>query len=197
MKQERSLSDTAPPKSGALNANLSNPTKAARNAAKIGLECPMCGLKFERYACWARRVDNNYCSKACANEAKVVKVSADCSVCAAQMLIKPSYLGRVTTCGEVCASQKKRSRGHMHTFGNWAAYREAAEAVAAKEVCDTCGATHGPWVVRGICMQVEDGKLPLAYTSVAKLLCQPCHLTGIAAFGGKSRWRLGAKTAAH
>lgn len=178
--------DTAPP----LNVGslwLSNRTSIARQSAKIGLVCPICGLRFERYASQARRSNVNYCGRGCAAEGKRTEVERNCDVCGKSMLVRPSNLQRKTTCSPECASAKKRSRGKTHRPGSLAAYRRAVEAVSERSLCSSCGKAHGPWVVRGVTTSTPVGEMPTADSTGAVLLCRQCHLKDVAKTGGLAR----------
>ena len=76
----------------------------ARMTGKVGLDCPECGIAFERYACWVKRKKVCYCSKACADEGKRRPVEVQCVVCAATFISTPSETsrGRVATCSDAC-----------------------------------------------------------------------------------------------
>jgi hypothetical protein len=49
----------------------------------------------------------NYCSNACQAKAYEIKVDSACVICGAAMLVRPNELGRVTTCSDACASERK------------------------------------------------------------------------------------------
>lgn len=94
-----------------LVRELSNKTKLARSKGKIHLNCDLCGLPFETYVCWAKRVNRHYCSRACASEGKVTQVENSCAICNDVFLTKKSdsELNRKTTCSEECRSKKRSS----------------------------------------------------------------------------------------
>lgn len=182
------MGDTAPPKKGAQNLNLNNKTPAARNSKKMQLECPVCAQTFERYACWARRVNENYCGRGCAAAAKRIEVERRCTVCDKAFITTPSLALMKTTCGPVCSSVKKRAgRARSADRVHYAAHEKAAKQIAAKGICSQCGVTHGPWVVRGVRVVAPPDAVPFADVSVASLWCRQCHLASIAADGGRVR----------
>jgi len=87
-----------------LGHERSGMTSLARVTGKIGLDCPECGIAFERYACWVKRKKVCYCSKACADEGKRRPVEVQCVVCAATFISTPSAASkrRATTCSDAC-----------------------------------------------------------------------------------------------
>ena len=87
-----------------LGHERSGMTSLARMTGKVGLDCPECGIAFERYACWVKRKKVCYCSKACADEGKRRPVEVQCVVCAATFISTPSETsrGRVATCSDAC-----------------------------------------------------------------------------------------------
>lgn len=107
---ERNWRDTIPLKSG-VRGETSNPTKLSRSSSKISLNCDMCGISFEKYACWAKRTSNHYCGRGCANEAKRRVAERRCIECGKHMLMIPSNLTRISTCSTECSSERRRK--HM------------------------------------------------------------------------------------
>jgi hypothetical protein len=92
-----------------LGHERSGMTSLARVTGKIGLDCPECGIAFERYACWVKRKKVCYCSKACADEGKRRPVEMRCVVCASVFISTPGETsrGRVSTCSKACSRSKK------------------------------------------------------------------------------------------
>lgn len=80
-------------------------------AGKVRLDCPICGLAFERYACWAKRKKVCYCSKACADEAKRRPIEFVCVVCEAKIISIPAEVRRngIATCSKACRSIHRRN----------------------------------------------------------------------------------------
>ena len=109
---ERNYRDTPPPVGG-VEREFSNKTKLARTHGKIYLNCDLCMMLYETYACWAKRANRHYCSRACASEGKITQVENACAICGDTFLmIKSNYEhNRKTTCSKECRSLK-RSR-HM------------------------------------------------------------------------------------
>ena len=87
-----------------MSHERSGMTGLARVTGKIGLDCPVCGIAFERYACWVKRKKVCYCSKACSDEGKRRPVEVTCVVCSAKFISTPSETsrGRVSTCSDAC-----------------------------------------------------------------------------------------------
>ena len=98
-----SLLDMASPPRTA-SKEISNKTPLARTTGKVQLDCPICALSFERYACWAKRHKINYCSKACADEAKRRPIECTCVVCGGIFISTPAEVSRkrIVTCSDRC-----------------------------------------------------------------------------------------------
>lgn len=179
------IDHTAPPE-GVVSLSLNNKTPLSRSAGKLSFACPICYLVFERYACWAKRVNVNYCSRECACEGRKVRVHTNCVVCGADMEQMPSNLGRVVTCGKLCSSKRRQSdTPHPRNF---IVYKKAIKLIAKREVCSRCGVRSGPWIVRDIESEFDDGLLDVD-ASAASLWCQRCHLTDTGPGGGRARQR--------
>lgn len=108
---ERDYKDTPAPASG-VECELSNKTKISRTQGKIGLNCDLCGMPFETYACWAKRVNRHYCSKGCASAGKVTQVENTCVICGDTFLTQKNYKegsrNKKTTCSMECRKEKRR-----------------------------------------------------------------------------------------
>jgi hypothetical protein len=180
--------DFPPPKEG-ISSHIPALTKLAPQAGKMLLQCPICGIDFLRYACHAKRVAVNYCGRGCAAKGAEVKVETSCVVCGKEMLLTPTEAARITTCSKACSSKRRRSKDHAGRPSGFAAYRKAAASVANRGVCDSCGTQAGPWVVRGIRIELKEGCEPTANTKDAKLFCKHCHLKEIAPLGTEGRKR--------
>lgn len=174
------MQGTIPPKSGMVRTT-SNRTPLYRSAGKLSFDCPVCGISFEKPAAWAKRVSNHYCSVACTNEAKKVRIETHCVVCGKAMEQTPSDAARVTTCGKKCSSIRRRSKNPKPKA--FLAYKEVIKQIAQRGVCVLCGAKHGPWVVRGLNGEIgADNELSVTATD-AELWCKHCHLKDISPLG--------------
>jgi len=177
------INHTAPPKHVA-RLSLNNLTPLAGAVGKLRFTCPNCGIVFERYACWAKRVNVSYCSRDCSNEARRVRVQVSCVVCGEHYEVTPSNIGRKTTCGKLCSSKRRQSDNpHPKSFN---AYKDAIKLIASREVCSRCEVRSGPWMVRNIKSVFGDGVLDVD-SSKAFLLCQYCHFKEVGVVGGQSR----------
>lgn len=188
MKNERSLFDTAPP-IGGMRKQFSGLSGLAANTGKLRMVCPICGTDFLRPAAWAKRVNVNYCGRGCAAAGKRIEVECFCSICRSLMILTPSLAAKKTTCGPACSSAKKRSRGLNTKPSSWSAYRDAAAEIGKRGICAKCGTTTGPWMVRGLKVEVIDGCVPSAVSSTASLWCKHCHLVDVAPLGAQERDR--------
>lgn len=178
--------DMAPPVGGMLK-QLSNSTSLPSNSGKVRLTCPICENVFVRHAAWAKRANVNYCGRGCVAIGQRVRVECFCTVCQASMMVIPANVGKKTTCGPVCSSVKKRSRGTPTKKQGFAAYKRAMQGVIDRSICEKCGTNVGPWVVRGIEVHVTDGNLPAASLESASLWCRHCHLADVALIGAAAR----------
>ncbi len=81
-------------------------TALARQTGKIRLDCPICGISFERYACHARKSKVCYCGKGCADEAKRRPVEVTCVECGVVFISIPAEVsrGKYCTCSKSCRS---------------------------------------------------------------------------------------------
>ena len=139
------------------------------------LQCPICLIHFHRPPSHADRVNVNYCSRACANEGKRVRVEVECCSCARPMWIIPSWVGKVRACSPKCTTLRKVSAGKKTYWWNLKGALELTKRIWEKGVCDSCGVTHGPWAVSGMAIAYLDG-VPVPDDSGAILLCQRCRL---------------------
>ena len=83
-------------------------TALSRVTGKVSLDCPVCGMSFERYACWAKRKKVCYCSKACSDESKRRPVEMKCVVCSSMFMNIPSQSSKIVTCSDTCMKSKRR-----------------------------------------------------------------------------------------
>jgi len=179
------IDHTAPPKY-VVKLSLNSKTPLSRAAGKMSFTCPNCYLVFERYACWAKRVNVNYCSRECSSEGRRVRVQVSCVVCKEHYEVTPSDIGKRTTCSKLCSS--KRRQGDNPYPKSFNAYKDAIKLIAKREVCSRCGVRSAPWMVRGIESVFGDGLLDVD-ASAAFLLCQPCHFSEVGVLGGRARQR--------
>jgi hypothetical protein len=103
------------------------------------------------------------------------------------MMLSPSNVERKTTCSPECSSAKKRSRGSNTRKFGLAAYQLAVKEISKRGVCEKCGTTTGPWAVRGLVVDVIDGRMPSCISANASLWCKHCHLVEVAPLGAKER----------
>jgi hypothetical protein len=179
------IDHTAPPKD-VVRLNLNNKTLLNRAVGKLAFTCPTCDLVFERYACWAKRVNVNYCSRECGCLGRRVRVQVSCVVCGGHYEVTPSNIGRKTTCGKLCSSKRRQCDTPYPKSFN--AYKDAVKLIGKREVCSRCGIRSGPWMVRDIKSTFADGLLNVD-ASTAFLLCQSCHFKEVGVIGGRARQR--------
>lgn len=103
---ERNYRDTIP-QNKVTTKSLSNATPMSRSAGKIGMSCDHCGMSYETYACWAKRVARHYCSKACSNAGKETPVEKECSICGTVFITTPSAACKHSTCSRKCLKEKR------------------------------------------------------------------------------------------
>lgn len=89
----------------------SNLTSLLKATGKINLVCPVCGIVFETYACWAARKKLSCCSKACADEAKRMPVDVSCVICGNIFSSTPAAASKRNniTCSKSCRSTRQRN----------------------------------------------------------------------------------------
>ena len=105
---ERDYRDTPAPAAG-VEREFSNKTKLSRAQGKIHLNCDLCGMPFETYACWAKRVSRHYCSRACASDGKITQVENTCVICGDTFITKKSdhEMNKKTACSTECRKEKR------------------------------------------------------------------------------------------
>lgn len=104
---ERNYRDTPAPAEG-VQREFSNKTPMGRSAGKIAMSCDHCGLSYETYACWAKRTARHFCSRACANAAKEVRVEKSCVICGTVFTATPSTVDKSSTCSRKCLRENRR-----------------------------------------------------------------------------------------
>ena len=181
---EHHYKNIPPPKDG-MGYQRGQLTSVQRNKAKLGFNCDHCGLPFETYACWAKRNAHHYCGRACASAAKVVRIPKPCVVCGTEMLLTPTDYRRFSACSYKC-SRKRRVVNNDNPYSS-PDYAAVAARLKKNAVCTACGATSGPWVVRGMKTWVEDG-LACASGDDAHLMCRDCHLKAVAPLAAQSTY---------
>lgn len=161
------------PKDGRVR-EFSSKTPLIRTAGMVRLVCPICFIDFQKPYAWVKRVENSYCGRGCANEAKKIRIEKPCIVCGKVMSLTPTYFKRIVTCSRVCKSVKTR-KSNGRNYRSSYAYEEAALKIMKESICAYCGVTHGPWTVRNI--KVNDCERELkADIDTAFLLCRHCAL---------------------
>lgn len=162
----------APPKSGLLKES-SQSTAITKVKSKLPFNCDHCGLLFEKYACWAKRCTNHYCSRACNWASKVIRIHKNCVVCNAEMLLTPSDYKKFSTCSKECLRKNRViNNAGLRTSPD---YIGIVKRLKKNMVCNDCKTTNGPWVVSGIKTWIENG-LSCADGDSAYLLCKDCQL---------------------
>lgn len=169
---ERNYRDTLPLKD-VETFERAQLTKLTRNAGKVEVSCGHCEMIFEKYACWAKRSKNHFCSRACHNAARILRFPKDCVVCGTEMMLTPADMPKFSTCSKDCLRKNRSQENGKHTSS--IDYKRVADELRKNEVCASCGVTVGPWSVMGIRTYLEDG-IVKADASYAKLWCRKCHL---------------------
>ena len=158
----------------------------------LGFVCEICGLQFERFASAAKRHKSSFCSVACANEARRVRIETPCIICGNKMSLQPCQIGKNVTCSKECSTRRRINTGKKWkiTPSSFAEYKKAASAIKAREICCNCKITSGPWVVRNLELTVTDSGSVVVNSSAAELWCKKCHLRDCAPLGAPARkWR--------
>ena len=96
------------PISGVHTINITNKAKVNKTAGKIGLNCDLCGLAFETYACWAKRHNHHFCSRACSSKFTEININNSCKECGKPITVTPTDYARIVTCSKECSDIHKR-----------------------------------------------------------------------------------------
>lgn len=155
------------------------------------LTCPICGVVFNRAPSHVSRTKgHSTCSRACAAEARKVRVETQCVICEKSMELIPSEVEKKTTCSKEC-STLRRTRGSKNTKpAALAAYQKRAKEIAKTMECKNCGTSIGPWVVRGLKAEVTDDGKTIIDDECAELWCRHCHLSNVAHLGFIARYKI-------
>ena len=176
------------PVNGVTTFEGSQLTKLSRNKSKVEVSCGHCDLVFEKYACWAKRTKNHFCSRACHNAARVLRFLKNCEVCNAEMWLTSTDMPKYRTCSKECL-RKSRTLDQPKKGGHTSSteYRALAKKLKENAMCTSCGATVGPWSVMGIRTWVENGLIHNDATQ-ARLYCRKCHLAVANEYSKKSQY---------
>ena len=152
----------------------SNLTRLARSSAMVRLDCPICGICFERYACHAKRVNVSYCSRACAAEGAIVRFDIPCRTCGTDFQIIPSKIGILHSCSVRCRDEYRRKNRAGKRCHGWKEYAAAAMQVRGKHNgCFDCGTNIGPFLVRYT--RCEDGASVDEIAKKMRVQCTKCR----------------------
>jgi hypothetical protein len=94
----------------------SNDTKLAGATGKISMDCDECGLTYETQACWAKRVNNHFCSKGCSDKYSKVEIKKACQMCEAEFITNPTTYFKHVTCSSKC----KKKKYSIQLLAEWA-----------------------------------------------------------------------------
>lgn len=135
-----------------LGHERSGLTSLARVTGKVRLDCPECGIAFERYACWVKRKKVCYCSKACADEGKRRPVEVQCVVCATTFISTPGETsrGRVATCSNACLRANRSEltrRGVLLPKGHRAGREQGNGKLTTLQANEIATSTESTWVL--------------------------------------------------
>lgn len=106
-------SEVGVPRDG-MQFTQSNKTALAKNAAKIFLNCEICGLGFWRFASHAKRNAHHYCGRGCLAEGQKRPVKVACTICGTQFITCPSrgdgasVKQKRATCSLICEAENRR-----------------------------------------------------------------------------------------
>jgi hypothetical protein len=170
----------------AMQFEQSNKTPLAKGRG-MELVCPICTLRFRRPYSHAKRVNCNYCSRACANEGRKTGVMVPCVICGTGIYTIPSMVGSLSCCSRECTRVNRRKVGTSRPYRPIEMVA-AIDAVRERGNCCLCGANYGPWIVRGI-MVIGDAPCPEIDVSAAELWCKRCHLADVSWAGGDAKRR--------
>lgn len=121
---------------GVHTINITNKAKVNKTAGKIGLNCALCGLAFETYACWAKRHNHHFCSHSCADKFREININNSCKECGKPMTVTPSEYTKIVTCSKECSDIHKGK--HILAIrdkalkGRTASFKAASAIISAK-----------------------------------------------------------------
>ncbi len=132
---ENSYRHTTPMR-GVRTTNITNKAKVTKTSGKIGLNCDLCGLAFETYACWAKRHAHHFCSRACAHAFKEININNSCKECGKPIIVTPTEYARIVTCSKECSDIHKGKHilaiRDKATQGRTASFKTASAILLAK-----------------------------------------------------------------
>ena len=166
---------------------ITNLTKYSESRVMY-VSCPVCWTRFSRPPSHLSRASVSTCSRACAAEARVVRVSTECVICGKEMSMIPSDVGKVTTCSTACSTLRRIKLGTRKT--SFAKYQKAAKRIRTRGSCQKCGTNCGPWVIRGMTSNMQENGTVTVNESGAELWCRHCHLKDIAHLGAPARGKI-------
>lgn len=165
---------------------LSNQTPLSREAGQIRMTCPVCGIKFKRATSHVVRVAVSTCSRACAAQARIIRVCQPCVICGKEMELQPSDIGKITTCSKACSFVRRtKGKGYPISKGTTAVYKKHVLQMRQIGVCSNCGTVHGPWSLRNSAISLATGYPEIV--NAGELWCRSCHLADVAALGSEVR----------
>jgi hypothetical protein len=150
-------------------------TKLSRNKNKVEVSCGYCDLIFEKYACWAKRTKNHFCSHSCHNESRKIRFPKQCAQCDTVMMLTASKMKKYSTCSKDCMRKKRTDATRQNKKYTSIDYIKIANELKKNALCHSCGTDVGPWSVMGITTYLENG-LAKADASQARLVCRKCHM---------------------
>lgn len=157
-----------------IQRTISNKAGLSISSGKVSLSCPICGLIFERYACWAKRVNVSYCSRACSAEGRRIEVEMQCRNCGENFTIKPSKVGIIFSCSIRCRDAHTRKNSKTKRKSGWKEYKKAAQHFKSNGCeCRTCGTNVGPFVARY--PDLEDGATVEEILGLMSAQCYTCY----------------------
>ena len=117
---------------GVHTKNITNKAKVNKTAGKIGLNCDLCGLAFETYACWAKRYNHHFCSRACSSKFSEININNSCKECGKPITVTPTEYTRIVTCSKECSDIHKRK--HMLAIRDKALQGRTASSKVASAI---------------------------------------------------------------
>ncbi len=170
---------------------LINKKSALNHQSGQGVKCPVCFSWFFRAPSHLSRAKNPTCSRACACEARKIRIETHCVSCGKSMEQTPSDANRIVTCSKKCSTLRRIKRGGIETNNShyaFSAYKNAAKIKTKDCKCKKCNTSIGSWVVKGIKAYLQDDGDVIIDDTNAEIWCRRCHLSDIALIGVEARY---------
>ena len=133
---------------GVVCYHFSKKTPLIRASNLSRFECECCGLLFDKPAAWAKRCNHHYCSRACHNEARRIKIKKTCIICNKVFFTTPHGWFRHVTCSKECRSIKCIPLPELYGWIEMNKMKEHIYSIHNCEICNVEYRREPSWVRR-------------------------------------------------